>query len=63
MSKKHYKQIAEILKRRKHAEDTATAVAVNCSLALVAYELCPILKLDNNNFQRQKFLTACGVED
>lgn len=60
MSKKHYQQVADILKKvrdmRKDEESLET-------LNHVAHELCIMFKMDNSNFKGFKFLEACGIKD
>lgn len=57
MTKKHYIEIASILKsERNFGEHQPTVDAI-------AKELASFLKRDNARFDKSKFLTACGVEE
>ena len=64
MSRKHYIEIAADLKRRRDEEydkfmrgsDEPTHLLVD----RIAEDLAVIFKRDNPNFDRQRFLTACG---
>jgi stalled ribosome rescue protein Dom34 len=56
-TKQHYKAIAEIVKRRV---DTSTSCLI--SPAMLSKELADYFAKDNPNFDRDKFLAACGIE-
>jgi hypothetical protein len=56
MSRKHYVAIAAaIADVRRFTKDPA-------ALALVANRLADVLALDNDKFDRSRFLCACGVD-
>jgi hypothetical protein len=56
MTRKHYIAMAQAFKLVKvHGGDTDT-------IAKLARELASVLKVDNPRFDKDKFLTACGVE-
>lgn len=58
MTKKHYIKIAAVFKRAKELENNdEDAVQV---LHDLAYDLCTFFKEDNPNFDRERFMTACG---
>lgn len=67
ISKKHYKQIAEVIRaevRTQTQEDTpATILVKHKALQAVAVALCDIFENDNPNFRRSTFLGACGMAD
>lgn len=50
MSKKHYKELENIFK-----EYDLNKVMLN--------DICSFLKRDNPNFDKQRFLDACGIQD
>ena len=54
MSRKDYIAIAQILKKCKHGISTA-------SQTNVAEELCELFLVDNERFDSEKFLEACGL--
>lgn len=54
MTKKHFKAIAEIIKKQNEKCPQATG---NC----IAYELCDYFKSVNSKFDSQRFLNACGI--
>jgi uncharacterized protein YqgQ len=57
MTKKHYIEIANILKHeRTFGEHQATVDSI-------AKELCSVFKRENSLFKKDVFLKACGVEE
>ena len=57
MTKKHYIEIAQILKHeRTFGEHQPTVDSI-------AKELCSVFKRENAAFKKEVFLAACGVED
>jgi hypothetical protein len=60
MTKKHYRQIAEIL-----AADLAIAAtdAERRVVANITRSLADVLKRDNSNFDRQRFYAAVGIRE
>lgn len=59
MTKKHYEMIAAQIAIQKSMTKCASA---NKSLDLLAVNLAFLLKADNPKFNRDMFLTACGIE-
>lgn len=63
-SKKHYKQVAESIRRKveqvKHYEQPASGATWEV-LHDVAIDLANIFEQDNPNFRRGAFLGACGM--
>jgi hypothetical protein len=59
MSRKHYRDVAEIIKTE--VDRTNPAGGVRPVLARVAGELASMFKRDNGNFNRDKFMEACGL--
>ena len=57
MSKKHYEQIARIIREAKDRNDKSSQVAVD----EVAKEMAVTFKMDNSNFNGVRFLNACGI--
>lgn len=57
MTRKDYIAIAAILKARRTLHASASGKTVDA----IAKDLCSMLKADNPNFDRDRFLTACGV--
>jgi hypothetical protein len=57
MAKKHYIEIANILKiERKYGEHAPTVDSI-------AKALCGVFKRENSAFKKDVFLNACGVEE
>jgi hypothetical protein len=57
MTKKHYIEIANILKHeRRFGEHQPTVDSI-------AKELCGVFKRENSAFKKDVFLNACGVEE
>lgn len=50
MSKKHYKELAEIIRTTDNKREFINS-------------LCSFLKRDNSNFDKQRFLDACGIKE
>lgn len=62
MSRTHYREVAEIIKRQRElAPPTQAGYAVAGVLANVASELADFFKRDNSRFDRAKFMEACGL--
>lgn len=57
MSRKHYVAMAATI--RRHVEHACPAGRV--ALGAVVRDLCAELKADNRAFDRERFLTACGL--
>jgi hypothetical protein len=66
MTKKHYEAIAkDINNAYNHAGNLATVSSqdkAQNAIRLLTLSLCNTFITDNKNFNRDKFLTACGVE-
>jgi hypothetical protein len=60
MSRKDYVAIAEAIREAKR--ETAETLGSSYVLRLAAEEIARALKRDNARFDRERFLTACGVE-
>ncbi len=64
MTKKHFKAIAAAINaQRLRPYGDKYADVVDARLDALAEDLATWLKTQNPNFQRQKFLDACGVEE
>lgn len=68
MSKKHYVQFAEMLKkyetRIKYTNNYVNGNAddeLNYLLNDIKHDIADIFQSDNPNFDRNRFLTACGL--
>ena len=65
MTKKHFEAIASVIKnvREGVAESTLsmTDITANDALNYVSIRLADVCESDNPNFDRDKFLRACGV--
>lgn len=57
MSKKHYKLIASMIRQ------VIAAHGESMHVTLIIHGLCDILKSDNRNFNKQKFLDACYPDE
>jgi hypothetical protein len=57
MTKKDYVLIARVLKRARGSDNTSAPQILDA----VAEDLCGGLELDNPAFNRERFLSACGV--
>lgn len=55
MTKKDYEQLANILNYHNKGLSQAT-------IEPLIQSLCGVYELENNKFDRKKFLTACGLE-
>ena len=58
MTKKHFVKLADILKRNR--DSVVAGSSVQGALNVVALELADMCALENPNFSRRRFLTACG---
>lgn len=62
-SRKDYIATAKVI--REQVEATAkyeTAVPIRITLKCVAFDLASHFKASNSNFDRHKFMSACGFE-
>jgi glycine/serine hydroxymethyltransferase len=58
MTKKHFKEVADLIsKELKFAETPSAKTAIR----EVAKGLCETFKSLNSNFNKEKFLDACGI--
>lgn len=57
MSRKDYVAIAAVIARSMDNPDDGPLVSVKA----ITDELCAMFKRDNPNFDRQRFLSACGL--
>jgi hypothetical protein len=57
MSKKHYEQVARIIREAKDKNNESAQSAVD----QVARELAIMFKMENANFKGVTFLNACGI--
>lgn len=62
MSRKHYIEIASAFKREVTASDAAHDTHAVMALERVAHDLCRMFKADNTQFNRRRFLDACGFD-
>ena len=53
MSRKHYREIAKIMKECNYPEHWSFKTVVN--------DLCAMFKRDNPNFKPEVFKEACGI--
>ena len=59
MTKKHYEQIASILKRELELMPYSDMYELHRN---IVYALATYMEKENPRFQRERFLTACGIE-
>lgn len=65
MSRKHYREVAEIIKNEREAAamlEPNMASAVLVSTFIVADKLATMFSEDNPGFGRDKFFKACGFD-
>ena len=64
MSRKHYTEVAEIIKAEIDGIDSVNdpfGVGAHSALSNVADNLADMFKRDNSAFDRARFLDACGL--
>lgn len=62
MSRKHYREVAEIIKFETQViEGSPDRDVADAVLRRVAGELASFFKRDNGSFDRAKFMEACGL--
>jgi hypothetical protein len=64
MSRKHYVEAADVIKRnlaRVHEESPEAQAAAELAVRSVAVGLADMFKRDNGMFDRDKFYTAAGM--
>lgn len=66
MSRKHYTEVAKIIKTERELAETfsdlSAKIAVKHSTNAIAEDLANFFKRDNAAFDRARFLDACGIE-
>ena len=63
MTKKHYEAIAAIIAYRADMQYPSDKVGYGAAtLRILAGELADYFATDNKNFDRARFLKACGIE-
>ena len=63
MSRKHYREVAAILKARR--DELSYCVSTNLArtqIDIVTVQLATMFKLDNPRFDRQRFYDAAGMD-
>lgn len=64
MQKRHFEMIARTIKARMDQGNSAPAMAWRkAALEEIARDFADELEQQNDRFDRDRFLTACGVED
>lgn len=63
MTKKDYIAIAKVVKNARDIESSnrESETTKNAICDIIAYDLCKVMQSDNPNFDRNRFLLACGV--
>ena len=62
MSRKHYIEIAQVIRQQIEATDNRIVLApVRVALREVAESLAYMFKVDNSRFDRSRFMDACGL--
>ncbi len=65
MSRKHYREVAEIIKEEYDyslALPMSEGMVIRATLVNVAGGLATMFKIDNTLFDRRQFMEACGIE-
>lgn len=62
MTRKDYIRIAEAIQSARYTCSQAGTETANKACNVVAFEFARLLAADNPRFDRERFLTACGVE-
>ena len=60
MSRKHYVAVAASIRSQVDAATAADDASAILALHRVTEDLARIFKSDNSNFDRSRFVTACG---
>ncbi len=62
MSKKHYEMIAKVIKKVSvlKGKNEGETEAVKATAESIALDLTFVFETDNENFDSDRFLTACG---
>lgn len=61
MTKKHYEAIAAILEKYRHAPLYESDYTDYRTAEHIANDLADYFETDNKNFDRNRFLQACGI--
>lgn len=61
-TKQHYEAIAEIIHKRTPRKDRIGQLVPNETAVLIAADLADYFIQDNPQFDRERFLSACGIE-
>lgn len=61
MTRKHYQQTADIIKSVSQDYGDGKDVLFPLAMAAMAGRMAVMFKLDNERFDRQKFMEACGL--
>ena len=65
MSRKHYREVASIIREQWEESERLPAnerIEVRTSVALITQGIATMFQIDNSNFDRSKFLEACGIK-
>lgn len=67
MSRKHYREVAEIIKAERNVGhddglSVETITGIDLATRNIASRIATMFKIDNSRFDREKFLDACGIE-
>ncbi len=65
MTKKHYKELARRISYLGYENipvDENYETGYNSGVKAAVKEFCSVAKQENQNFDRKRFLTACGIE-
>jgi len=61
MTKKDYEAFATMIRDNTLVEKSERDVGYNFALEDMAYDMCVIFAADNERFDKEKFLEACGL--
>ena len=61
MTKKDYVAIAKAIQTARDSWDVPNAQGERNGIGYAAEALCPVFKADNDCFDRDRFLRACGL--
>ena len=65
LSRKHYREVADMFKAEREFwvdKLPEAAYVANATTFILANKLATMFQHDNSNFDRDKFLEACGIE-
>jgi len=63
MSRKDYVEVARIIRDRVEDAQAVGSLITQHALANLAESLADMFKSDNSNFDRSRFMDACGLGD